>query len=80
MFHHDCIYNVRLIFKNLKPCIFRIPKNHSIPNTPLRCLNFSFSIEGLFNLNCLQGKVEKGSKQLNFRLTLETIIRFKIVR
>ena len=35
---------------------FRIPENQSILNTPLWCLNLSFSIEGLHNINCLQGK------------------------
>ena len=34
MFHHDCRYNIRFIFTNTKPGIFRIPKNQSIPNTP----------------------------------------------
>ena len=59
MFRHDCRYNIRFIFTNTKPDIFRIPKNQSIPNTPSRCLNFSFSIEDLSNLNCWQGRVGK---------------------
>ena len=51
MFCHDCSYNIRVIFTNTKPSPFRIPKKQNIPNTPSRCLNFSFSV---FNLNCLQ--------------------------
>ena len=56
MFRRDCSYNIRFIFTNTKANVFRIQKNQSIPNTPL---SFSFSIEGLSNLNCLQGKVRK---------------------
>ena len=59
MLQHDCSYNIRFIFRNAKPCIFQIPKNHSISNTPLGCLNFSFSLKGLFSLNCLQERVGK---------------------
>ena len=52
MFLHDCSYNKRFIFKNT---IFRIPKNHIMASTPSSCLDSSFSVEGLSNLNCLQG-------------------------
>ena len=31
-----------------------------VPNTPSMCLNFNFSVQGLSNLNCLQGMVGKG--------------------
>ena len=58
MFHHDCGYNVRFIFRNTKPYIFTIPENQSIPNTLWRCLNFSFSVKGLSNSNCLQQLVK----------------------
>ena len=44
MFCYDCSCNIRFIFTNTKLHIFRIPKNQNIPNTPLTCLNFSFSI------------------------------------
>ena len=44
--------NIRFIFTNKKPRISRIPKNQNIPNTQLRCLNFSFYVKGLSNLNC----------------------------
>ena len=44
---------------NTKPHIFRISKNQNISSTPSRCLNFSFSIQGLFNLNWLQRSVGK---------------------
>ena len=43
MFCYDCSSNIRFIFTNTKSHIFRIRKNQNIPNTPLRCLNFSFS-------------------------------------
>ena len=33
--------------------------NQSIPNTPSRCFNFSFSVESHSNSNYLQGSVEK---------------------
>ena len=59
MLRHDCRYNIRFIFKITMPGIFRIPKNQNIPNTPWKYLNFSFSIDGLSNLNCLQGSVGK---------------------
>ena len=59
MFRHECSYNIGFVFTNTNLCIFRIPKNQSIPNTPLRCFNFSFCIEGLSNLSCLQGRVGK---------------------
>ena len=49
MFRHNCSYSVRFIFTNTKSHIFRIPKNQKIPNTPSKCLSFSFSVEGLFN-------------------------------
>ena len=80
MFCHDCSYNIRFIFTNTKPHIFEFSKNQNIPNTPLRCLEFSFSIKGLSNLNCSKGGLEKVGEQLHCRLILETIIRFKIRR
>ena len=52
MFRHDCSYNMRFILTNTKLHIFKIPNNQSIPDTPLRCLNFSFSLEGLSNFVC----------------------------
>ena len=52
-------YNIKFIFTDTKPYIFRIPKNRNILNTPSKSVSFSFSIEGLSNLNCLQGKVRK---------------------
>ena len=79
MFCHDFSYNIRFIFTNTKSPIFRILTNHSIPNTPVRCSNFIFSIEGLSNLNCLLGRVGKADEMINCRLTLETI-RFKVIR
>ena len=47
------------LFSQTQPPIFRIPnpKNQNIPNTPSKCLDFSFSVQGLSNLNCLQGKL-----------------------
>ena len=42
---------IRFFLTNTKPHIFRIPKNQGIPNIQFRCLNFSFSIKGLSNLN-----------------------------
>ena len=59
MFCYNCRYKIRFIFSDTKPGNFRIPKNQSIPNTPSRCLNFSFSLKDLSNLNCWQGRVEK---------------------
>ena len=56
-FCQDCSYNIRLIFTNTKSHIFRIPRDQSIPNTPSSCLKFSFFVEGLFNLNCLQWRL-----------------------
>ena len=50
---NDCSYNIRAIFKNTKPHIFRIPKNQNITNTPSKCSDFSLSVKGLSNLNCL---------------------------
>ena len=49
MFHNDCSYNIRIIVKTQKPHIFRIPKNQNITNTPLKGLNFSISVKGIFN-------------------------------
>ena len=51
--------SIRYILKKTTPLIFRIPKNISNLNTPSRCFNFSFSIEGHSNLNCLQRMVGK---------------------
>ena len=59
MFCHDCRYTITFIFTKTKPGIFRIPKNQKIPNTLLRCLNFSLFIQGLSDLNVLQEKIEK---------------------
>ena len=59
IFRHDCRCNIRFIFTNTKPGNFRISKNQSISNTPSTLLHFSFSMEGLSNLNCLQGRVRK---------------------
>ena len=79
MFCHDCSYNIRFIFTNTKLLIFRTPKNQNIPNRRLSSLKFRFSIEGISNLNCLQGGQEKAGNQVHYRLILETVIRFKIV-
>ena len=38
----------------------------NIQKTPSRCLNFTFSIDGLSDLNYLQGSVGKRSKQLHY--------------
>ena len=62
MVYHDCSYNRRFFFTNTEPRIVRIP-NQNIPNTPLNFLNFSFSIKGHSNLNCLQWRV--GRKLVN---------------
>ena len=59
IFCQDCSYNIRFIFTNTKAHIFRTSNNQNIPNTPLRCLNFNFSIKGLSNFNCLQEVYEK---------------------
>ena len=59
MFCHDCRYNIRFIFTDTKPGNFRFSKKQSTPNTPLRCLNFSFPIDGLTDLNCSQRRVGK---------------------
>ena len=32
------IVDIRFVFTNTKPSIFRIPKNQSIAHTPSRCL------------------------------------------
>ena len=52
MLCNDRSYVIRFIFTNKKPSISRIPKNQSIQNTPSRRSNFSFSFEGVSNLNC----------------------------
>ena len=80
MFRHDCSYNIKFIFTNTKPPTFRTPKNQNIPNAPSRCLNFRFSVEDISNLNCLQGGQENAGKQFHYRLIIEAISRFKIVR
>ena len=55
IFCHDCSYNTRFVLTNTKPVKF--PKNQNIPNTPSRCLEFSFSTECLSNFpNCLKGR------------------------
>ena len=59
MFHHDCRYNIRFIFKITNSDIFRIPKNQSISNISSRYFHVSFTIEGLSNMNCLQKRVGK---------------------
>ena len=48
--------SIRYILKKTPPLVFRIPENLSNLNTTSRCFNFSFSIEGHSNLNCLQRK------------------------
>ena len=59
---NDCSYNIRAIFKNTKPHIFRIPKNQNITNTPSKCSDFSLSVKGLSNLNCLKERVGKSQQ------------------
>ena len=59
MFRHDCRYKIRYIHTNTKALIFRIPKSQSILNTPSKGFNFSFSVMGHSNLNCLQESVGK---------------------
>ena len=59
MLQHDSSYNIRIIFTNTQLHIFRISKNQNISNNPTRCLNFSFFVKELSNLNCLQGRVGK---------------------
>ena len=65
-------------FSNTKPHMFRIPKNQGIPNTPLTCLNFSFSIKGLSKLNCLHRKKLINSSIVDYFRNYN--FRFKIVR
>ena len=76
---HDGSYNIRFILTNTKSRI-RIPKNQCLPNTPSRCFNFSFTVEGHSNLNCLQGRVEKAGKKLqlkiNFNLLLRNVVKW----
>ena len=43
IFRHGCSYDIRFIFKNAKPIIFRIPKNQNITNTPLTSMSKVFS-------------------------------------
>ena len=73
------VYNLRFILTNTKPRI-RIPKNQCLPNTPSRCFNFSVTVEGHSNLNCLQGRVEKAGKKLqlktNFNLLLRNVVKW----
>ena len=49
---------VQDIFSQIQKHLF-LEFNQSIPNTPSRCFNFSFSVESHSNLNCLQGNAEK---------------------
>ena len=81
MFCHE-ITTIRFIFQSAKPRIFRIPKYQSIPNTPSRCLEFSFSVEGLSNLNCLQREARKKlvSRSIVDETVGETIVRSRIIR
>ena len=76
MFHRDCSYNIKFIFTDTKPHICRIPNNQSIPNNPLRCLNFSSPTKGLSIPREIRKKCDK---KFCCRLILETII-FKIAR
>ena len=77
MFRHYLSYTIKDLFSQTQNDILlefqRIKTFQTIPNTPLRCLNFSFQI-------VCNGRSEKAGKQLHCRLILETIIRFKIVR
>ena len=52
MFRRGCSYNIRFIFTIAKPHIFLIPKNQNILETPSRCSNLKFFLEGLSTLNC----------------------------
>ena len=63
--------NIRFILTNTEPRIFRIPKNQCFSNTPSRCFNFSLTIEGHCNLNCLQGRVEKAGKKLQLKVNFK---------
>ena len=47
---------------------FRIPKNKNIPNTPSRCLNFSFSVECLFNFDFLRDTIRESQETVLFRI------------
>ena len=49
------------VFSQTQQTIFRIPipTNQNVLNSPLRCLDFSFSVQGLSNLDCLQEKLGK---------------------
>ena len=49
---------VQDIFSEIQKHLF-LEFNQSIPNTPSRFFNFGFSVESQFNLNCLEGSVEK---------------------
>ena len=75
MFHRDCSYNSKFIFTDTKLHVCRIPNNQSIPNTPSRCLNFSFPTEGL----SIAREIRKiCDKKLHCRLILETIFKIKM--
>ena len=62
MFCHNCNYNMRFIPHTKNHIFFRILKSESILNTLWWCWNFSFSIEGISNLNCLQGREGKSQE------------------
>ena len=49
-----------------KSVFFRIPKNKNIPNTPPRCLNFTFFVECLFNFDYLRGTVRESWEMAPF--------------
>ena len=53
--------------------------NQNTPKTPWMYSHFSFSVKSFFE-SVWKGKSEEVDKQLDCRLTLETIIRFKIIR
>ena len=61
-FRHNCTQNLKSFSRTSKATYFLILKSKSISNTPLRCLNFSFSIKGLSN-----SQVGKQLHQITFR-------------
>ena len=61
--------------------LLRIPNNKNIPNTPSRCLDTSFRIDGLPNFYHW-GKLKRKpvSTKLHCRLFLKTVVRFQTIK
>ena len=73
MFRHDSSYNIRFIFTDIKPHIFRIPQNQNIENTPSRCLNVASLLKVLRSGIVSLGWKGKACKQHHCRLILYII-------